>query len=198
MATQIYLLRHGETAWSLTGQHTGRTDLPLTANGEQRASELRARLRGVAFAHVRTSPLQRARRTCELAGFGPVALVDPDLQEWDYGDYEGETTAAIRGQRPGWDVFSDGCPRGESTEAAGARADRVARKLRELDGIVAVFSHGEFLRVLAMRWIGLSVREGRHFALDTASISILRYEHVDQDNPAISLWNSGVFSLVQS
>jgi len=198
MANQIYLLRHGETAWSLSGQHTGRTDLPLTENGELRASRLHARLQGIKFDQVLTSPLQRARRTCELAGFGAAARADPDLQEWDYGDYEGRTTADIRTQHPGWDVFVDGCPHGESVEQISQRADRVVRTLRTLDGTVAVFSHGQFLRALAVRWIGLSVREGRHLALDTASISILGYEHVDQDNPAISLWNSGVFRLVQS
>jgi probable phosphoglycerate mutase len=195
MANQIYLLRHGETTWSLTGQHTGRTDLPLTENGELRASRLRGRLQGIKFNHVLTSPLLRARRTCELAGFGAVARVEPELQEWDYGAYEGRTTADIRLQRPGWDVFRDGCPGGESTEAIGARADRMAQVLLDLDGTVAVFSHGQFLRVLAMRWIGLPVGEGRHFALDTASISILGYEH---ETPAITLWNAGskaVFTL---
>jgi probable phosphoglycerate mutase len=188
MPAQVYLLRHGETAWSLTGQHTGRTDLPLTANGERQASRLRAALQGVRFAHVLTSPLQRARRTCELAGLGVVTRAEPDLMEWDYGDYEGETTAAIHRLRPGWDIFRDGCPNGESPATVGERADRIAGVLRALDGIVAVFSHGQFLRVLAMRWIGLSVGEGRHFALDTASISILGYEH-DTD-PAITLWNA--------
>lgn len=193
MATQIYLLRHGETAWSLTGQHTGRTDLPLTENGELRAARLRGRLQGIKFDHVLTGPLQRARRTCELAGLGEGALLEQDLREWDYGDYEGRTTADIRAQRPGWDVFVDGCPHGDSVEQISQRADRMVSAFRALDGRVAVFSHGQFLRLLAMRWIGLPVGEGRHFALDTASISILGYEHVDQDIPAISLWNSGVF-----
>jgi len=190
MATQIYLLRHGETAWSLTGQHTGRTDLPLTANGELRASRLHARLQGIKFNHVLTSPLQRARRTCELAGFGATARADPDLQEWDYGDYEGRTTVDIRASHPGWDVFVDGCPHGESVEQICQRADRVVRTLRTLDGTVAVFSHGQFLRTLAMRWLGLPVINGRHFALDTASISILGYEHAVHETRAIMLWNA--------
>jgi probable phosphoglycerate mutase len=191
MVAQIFLIRHGETSWSLTGQHTGRTDLPLTENGEHRASYLRGLLSGTKFTHVLTSPLQRARRTCELAGFGPVARVEPDLHEWDYGDYEGRTTADIRAQRPGWNVFQDGCPQGESVEQISQRADRVLAGLRPMDGTVALFSHGQFLRALAVRWIGLPVREGQHFALDTASISILGYEHHNGDIPAISLWNSG-------
>jgi len=191
MANQIYLLRHGETAWSLSGQHTGRTDLPLTENGERRASQLRAQLQGIKFNHVLTSPLQRARRTCELAGFGAVARADPDLQEWDYGDYEGRTTADIHTQHPGWDVFVDGCPHGESVEKISQRADRVVRALRLLDGTVAVFSHGQFLRTLAVRWLGLPVINGRHFALDTASVSILGYEHAEHETPAITLWNAG-------
>ena len=189
MAIQIYLLRHGETAWSLTGQHTGRTDLPLTKNGELRASRLRARLQGITFGHVLTSPLQRARRTCELAGLGAAAQSDPDLREWDYGDYEGRTTAEIRTQHPGWDVFVDGCPHGESVGQISQRADRALTALRRLGGTIALFSHGQFLRVLAMRWVGLPVPEGRHFALETASISILGYEHAPE--PAIILWNAG-------
>ena len=189
MANQIYLLRHGETTWSLTGQHTGRTDLPLTENGERRASRLRARLQGIKFSHVLTSPLQRARRTCELAGLGAAAQAEPDLQEWDYGDYEGRTTADIRTQHPGWDVFVDGCPHGESVEQISQRADRALTGLRQLGGTIALFSHGQFLRALAVRWVGLPVREGRHFALDTASISILGYERAP--DPAITLWNDG-------
>ena len=198
MATQIFLIRHGETSWSLTGRHTGRTDLPLTENGERRASRLRRLLQGIKFTHVLTSPLQRARRTGELAGFGAVARVEPDLSEWDYGDYEGRTTADIRAQHPGWNVFQDGCPQGESVEQISQRADRVLAGLRLMDGAVALFSHGQFLRALAGRWIGLPIREGGHFALDTASVSILGYEHPDGETPAISLWNAGanaVFGL---
>lgn len=195
MATQVYLLRHGETAWSLSGQHTGRTDLPLTANGERRASQLRGRLHGITFNHVLTSPLQRARRTCELAGLGGAVLVEPDLREWDYGDFEGRTTADIRTPHPGWEVFVDGCPHGESVEQISQRADRVLAGLRQRDGTIALFSHGQFLRALAVSWIGLPVRAGRHFALDTASISMLDYGHPDREVPAISLWNSGVSSF---
>jgi len=190
VAAQIFLFRHGETEWSLTGRHTGRTDLPLTENGERRASSLHGLLKGVKFAHVITSPLQRARRTCELAGFGAVARAEPDLQEWDYGDYEGRTTADIRAQRPGWDVFTDGCPHGESVEQVCQRAERVLERIRSMDGTVALFSHGQFLRALAMRWIGLPTQEGRHFALDTASLSILGYEHNDGEVPAICVWNA--------
>ena len=191
MAVKVYLFRHGETAWSLTGQHTGRTDLPLTAEGERRATHLRARLQGVAFNHVLTSPLVRAHRTCELAGLGAVARLDPDLQEWDYGAYEGLTTAEIRARQPGWNVFANGCPGGESVAQVTQRADRVRALLEKLDGTVAVFSHGHFLRALAMQWIGLPLTAGRHFALDTAAMSILGQEPAGSDNRVIALWNSG-------
>jgi broad specificity phosphatase PhoE len=191
MAEQIFLIRHGETQWSLTGQHTGRTDLPLTANGENRATQLRGRLQGIQFANVLTSPLQRARRTCELAGLGARARLEPDLQEWDYGDYEGRTTAEIRAQRPDWNVFLHGCPGGESVKQISRRADRVLAALPETDGPVALFSHGHILRVLAVRWVGLPVEAGRHFPLETASVSILGYEHHDRKAPVITLWNAG-------
>jgi probable phosphoglycerate mutase len=191
MPAQLYLLRHGETAWSLTGQHTGRTDLPLTAAGENEASLLRPRLAGVDFTHVFTSPLQRAWRTCELAGLGRLARMEPDLPEWHYGDYEGLTTDQIRARQPGWNVFDDGCPRGESVAQVSKRADRVLATVRPLDGAVALFSHGHFLRALAVRWIGLPLRDGRLFDLDTGSLSILGYEHADQDSPVISRWNTG-------
>ena len=190
MATQIYLIRHGETVWSLTGQHTGRTDVPLTENGERQALHLRGQLQGIAFTHVLTSPLQRARRTCELAGFGATAKNEPDLMEWNYGEYEGKTSAAIREQQPDWNVFQQGCPQGESVEQVAQRADRVLATLRPLDGTVAVFSHGHFLRALAMRWIGLPLLEGQHFALDTASISILGFETHSAANRVITVWNS--------
>ncbi len=190
MAEQIFLIRHGETEWSLTGQHTGHTDLPLTANGESRATQLRERLQGIQFASILTSPLQRARRTCELAGFGVGARLESDLQEWDYGDYEGRTTAEIRAQHPGWNVFLDGCPGGESVEQISRRADRVLAGVRETEGTVALFSHGHMLRVLAVRWIGLPVEAGRHFPLDTASVSILSCESHDRKAPVITLWNA--------
>jgi probable phosphoglycerate mutase len=201
MVTQIFLIRHGETAWSLTGQHTGRTDLPLTENGERRASQLRGLLQGIKFTHVLTSPLQRARRTCELAGFGAVARVEPDLHELDYGDYEGRTTADIRSQHSSWSMFKDGSPHGESVEKFSERADRVLNALGSVDGTIALFSHGQFLRALAARWIGLPVQAGQHFALDTASISILGYEHTNEEIPAITLWNAtsnAVFTLSPS
>ncbi len=184
----VYLVRHGETAWSVTGQHTGRTDLPLTPRGEQNARRLGARLRGLAFAQVLTSPLQRASRTCELAGFGPVAVPDADLVEWDYGDYEGRRTAEIRAARSGWQLFRDGCPGGESPADVAARADRVAARVRAADGNVLIFSSGHFLRMLAVRWLGLEPVAGRLFLLGAGSVSALGYDH-DRAEPTIRLWN---------
>jgi probable phosphoglycerate mutase len=191
MVEQIFIIRHGETQWSLDGRHTGRTDLPLTENGERRATGLRRMLRGMNFSQVFTSPLQRARRTCELAGFGEAARIAPDLHEWDYGDYEGRTSADIRAQRPGWNIFHDGCPQGESVEQISRRADRVLAGLRPLEGTVALFSHGQFLRTLAVRWIGLPVTDAEHLALDAAAVSILGFEHHSGEIPAISLGNAG-------
>jgi len=185
----IYLARHGETAWSLTGQHTGLTDLPLTARGERNARRLGDRLQGQTLAKVLTSPLQRARRTCELAGFGTRAEIDPDLVEWNYGKYEGRTTADILKERPDWELFRDGCPGGESPKQIGARADRVVSRLRAVPGDVLVFSSGHFIRVLATRWITLAAEAtGRHFMLNTASLSAVGYEH-DLLRPVIRLWN---------
>ncbi len=184
----VYLARHGETAWSLSGQHTGLTDLPLTERGERNARALGERLRGLSMAKVFTSPLQRAARTCELAGFGPAAVVDRDLVEWDYGDYEGRRTVEIRAERPDWQLFRDGCPGGESPDQVGARADRVVSRVRSLDGDVLLFSSGHFLRVLAARWLALEPASGRHFLLGTASLSALSYEH-SLAQPAIRLWN---------
>lgn len=184
----IYLARHGETAWSLSGQHTGVTDLPLTPRGEENARNLANRLRGLNFTRVFTSPLQRARRTCELAGFGAVAQVDPELVEWNYGEYEGITTNEILAERPGWDLFRDGCPGGESPAQIGARADRVVARLRRIPGNVLLFSSGHFLRVLTARWLGLEPGGGRYFVLSTASLSILGYEH-DATESVIRLWN---------
>ena len=183
-----YLGRHGETAWSLSGQHTGRTDLPLTERGERNARALGERLRGLVFARVFTSPLQRAVRTCELAGFGAMAEIDPDLVEWDYGQYEGRRTAEILAQRPGWQLFRDGCPGGESPDEVGARADRVMARARALKGNVLIFSSGHFLRVLAARWLGLDAAGGRYLLLSTASLSALGYEH-NPAEPVIRLWN---------
>jgi len=185
----VYLARHGETAWSLTGQYTGLTDLPLTERGERNARQLGERLRGLTFAKVYTSPLQRARRTCELAGFGAVAEADPDLVEWDYGQYEGRRTAEIRAERPGWLLFRDGCPGGESPAQASARADRIVNRVRAVQGDVLLFSSGHFIRVLATRWIGLEVTDNaRRLMLSTASLSAVGYEN-ELSRPVIRLWN---------
>jgi len=184
----VYLVRHGETAWSATGRHTGLTDLPLTERGERNAKSLRERLAGLVFAKVLTSPLQRAVRTCELAGFGAAVKVDPDLVEWNYGDYEGLRIAEIRAKRPGWQLFRDGCPNGESPEQVGARADRVVRRVRAVKGDVLIFSSGHFLRIFTARWLALEPFAGKFFMLDVASLSTLSYEH-DLSSPAIRLWN---------
>ena len=185
---RMCLVRHGETAWTISGQHTGRTDIPLTERGERDAQELSAQLRGLSFANVLTSPLQRARRTGELAGFGAHAEADADLLEWDYGAYEGRSTADIRAERPGWYLFEDGCPGGESVEAVGARADRVIARIRACAGDVLLFAHRDIFRVLAARWLGVAAREGRYFYLATASLCVLGYHH-DLDEPVIRLWN---------
>jgi broad specificity phosphatase PhoE len=184
----IYVARHGETAWSLSGQHTGLTDLPLTERGERNARRLGERLKGLSFARVFTSPLQRAVRTCELAGFG-AAEVDRDLVEWNYGEYEGRRTAEILAERPDWQLFRDGCPGGESPEQIGARADRVVSRVRAAPGDVLIFSSGHFLRVLAARWLGLEPAAGRYFLLSTASLGTLAYEHNSLSEPVIRLWN---------
>ncbi len=184
----IYLARHGETAWSISGQHTGLTDLPLTARGEQNAGRLGKRLAGHTFSKVFTSPLQRARRTCQLAGFADAAQVDPNLVEWNYGDYEGRRTAEIHAERPDWQLFRDGCPGGESPQQIGARADRVVNNLRSIKGDILVFSSGHFLRVLAARWLGLETAAGKFLILSTASLSQLSYEN-NLSSPAIRLWN---------
>jgi broad specificity phosphatase PhoE len=184
----VYLARHGETAWSLSGQHTGRTDLPLTERGEQQARVLGERLRGAHFAKMLTSPSQRARRTADLAGFAGLAETDPDLAEWDYGQYEGRRTADILAERPGWFLFRDGCPGGETPEQVAARADRVVQRVRAVQGNVAIFSSAHILRVLAVRWLGLEAAAGRYFLLGTSSLSILGYEH-NLAEPAIRLWN---------
>jgi broad specificity phosphatase PhoE len=185
---EIYLVRHGETAWSLSGQHTGRTDLPLTERGQRNARLLGQRMKNLTFARVYTSPLERAARTCALAGFKAEAEVDRDLLEWDYGQYEGRRSAEIRAERPDWDLFRDGCPGGESLDQVGARADAVVKRVRAIDGNVLLFSSGHLLRVLAARWLGLEVGAARYFLLDTAGLSILGYEHTRTD-PAIQLWN---------
>jgi probable phosphoglycerate mutase len=186
---KVYLLRHGETEWSLNGQHTGVTDVPLTENGRLAALHLQPILANEIFTLVLTSPLQRARETCELAGLGKPANVEPDLIEWNYGEYEGLTTEQIRMTRPGWSVFRDGCPGGESPEQVGARADRVLTKVRTAKGDVALFAHGHILRVLAARWVNLSPDYGEHFLLDTATLNVLGYY---RESPAFKIWNAPV------
>src|SRR5213593_104985 len=184
----VYLARHGETAWTVTGQHTGLTDLPLTDRGERNARRLGERLSGLKCAKVFTSPLQRAMRTCALAGFGSVAETGRDLVEWDYGEYEGRLTVDIHRERPDWQLFRDGCPGGESPKEVGTRADRAVKRTRGVKGDVLLFSSGHFLRVFAARWLGLDAAFGRYFLLSTASLSALGYEH-NLSEPVIRLWD---------
>ena len=183
-----YLARHGETAWSITGQHTGTTDLPLTECGQRNARRLGERLKGLTFAAVFTSPLQRAAHTCELAGFGAQAKIDGDLSEWDYGQYEGRRTSEIHQERPEWQLFRDGCPGGESPADVAVRADQVINRIRAIDGDVLLFSSGHFLRTLAARWLGLEPLAGKYFFLGTASLSVLGYEH-SRAQSVIRLWD---------
>jgi broad specificity phosphatase PhoE len=185
---EVYLARHGETAWTLSHQHTGRTDIPLTERGERNARSLGERLRGTTFTRVFSSPLQRARRTAELAGCVGLVELEPDLMEWDYGQYDGKTTAEIRQERPDWSLFRDGCPGGESVTGVGARADRLLARLKGIDGRVLLFGHSHFFRVMAARWLLLPAADGRLFYLSTASLSIMGYEH-SRDEPAVRLWN---------
>jgi probable phosphoglycerate mutase len=185
----LYVARHGETAWSLSGQHTGLTDLPLTPNGERNAKRLGERLKGLKFTKVVTSPLQGASRTCELAGFGNAAEIDRDLVEWDYGQYEGRRSAEIFAERPDWQLFRDGCPGGESPQQVEERADRVVQRLRAVLGDALLFSSGHFIRVLAARWLELGPESAsKYFLLSTASLSALSYEH-NLSHPVIRLWN---------
>ncbi|MDB6125138.1 MAG: phosphoglycerate mutase [Pedosphaera sp.] len=194
MLPRIYFIRHGETEWSLSGQHTGRTDIPLAGHGEDAARKLGERLRDIPFTRVLTSPRQRARRTCELAGLGSKAEIEPDLAEWDYGDYEGLRSVEILQKRPDWNIFRDGCPRGETPAQISGRVDRLIARLRALEGNVALFSHGHLGRVLAARWIGLPVSEAQHFILGTASLSILDFERNHVESPVIALWNAGALT----
>ena len=185
----VFAIRHGETAWSLTGQHTGTTDLPLTDNGRRRAQRLRPVLARETFALVLTSPLERARETCALSGVADRAVIDPDLVEWNYGKYEGLTTAQIHESAPGWLLFRDGCPGGETPAQVGVRVDRVIARARTVEGNVALFSHGHLLRVLAARWLGLPVVAGQHFLLDTGTVNVLAdYRGI----PALKTWNAPV------
>jgi broad specificity phosphatase PhoE len=186
-AQKVYVVRHGETEWSLSGQHTGVTDIPLTENGRAVARRLRPVLAKESFSLVLTSPLGRARETCKLAGLGAGAAVETDLKEWNYGEYEGITSKQIQAMRPGWMIFRDGCPGGESPEQVGARADRVIAGVRAASGDVALFAHGHIFRVLVARWIGLPAAAGQHFLLDTATLNVLGYY---RGSPAVKVWNA--------
>jgi probable phosphoglycerate mutase len=182
----VFAIRHGETAWSLTGQHTGTTDIPLTENGRRRAERMRPLVAGTMFALVLCSPMRRACETCELAGLGDKVVIDRDLVEWNYGNYEGKTPEQIREVAPGWMIFRDGCPGGETPEQVGARVDRVIARSRAVDGDIALFAHGHVLRVLGARWIGLPAGGGQHFQLDTGTLCVLDYYC---EMPAVRVWN---------
>jgi probable phosphoglycerate mutase len=188
-AEEVFLIRHGETAWSVSGQHTGLTDLPLTPQGRAAAKRLAPRLAGTDFALVLTSPLERARSTCELAGLGGRMQVDPDLAEWNYGAYEGLTPEEIGRTAPGWMIFSDGCPGGESPDQVSARVDRVIGRVHAVGGPVALFAHGHVFRVFVARWIGLPATHGRHFLLDTSTLNVLGYY---RGHPAVQCWNAPI------
>jgi len=194
---RLYLIRHGETEWALSGRHTGLTDIPLTQNGEDEARKLGKHLRDIQFAQVLTSPLQRAHQTCALVGLEPVPEIEPDLAEWDYGDYEGKRSVDIRKERPDWNVFRDGCPHGERPAQISARADRLIARLCKLDGNIALFSHGQFGGVLAVRWIGLAVVEAQHFPLGTASVSVFTFASHHPTVPVIALWNATAHNINQ-
>jgi probable phosphoglycerate mutase len=193
MPGELWLIRHGETEWSRSGAHTGRTDLPLTEAGRRQAQGIARCLAGRKFALVLTSPLQRARETCALAGYTQAAQVEPNLREWDYGDYEGLTSAQIREQSPDWSIWTGAVPHGETIEQVAARADAVLERTARTAGEVALFAHGHILRILTARWLGVSPRDGRLFALDTASLSVLGHEH---ENRVITRWNLAGESLV--
>ena len=186
---QLFLARHGDTAWTDSRQHTGRTDIPLNERGEERARQLGERLRGFSFVHVFTSPLQRASRTCELAGFGSVAEVDADLLEWDYGRWEGKLTSDILKDQPGWQLFRDGCSDGESPQDVAARADRFIARVHGMAGDVLAFSSGHIIRMIAARWHGMPPGAGRVFYCRPASVGVLGFEHDHRDEPVLRLWN---------
>jgi broad specificity phosphatase PhoE len=185
----LYLARHGDTAWTDSHQHTGRTDLPLNERGQEHARQLGGALRGFSFVRVFTSPLQRAAKTCELAGFGAVAEVDPDLIEWDYGPLEGTLTNDVLKDHPGWELFHDGCPGGESPRQVAARADRFIDRVKDIKGDVLAFSSGHIIRMIAARWCGLTPASGRVFFCRPASVGVLGFEHDSRDQPIIRLWN---------
>jgi broad specificity phosphatase PhoE len=186
---RLFLVRHGATAWSDSGQHTGRTDLPLNEKGRERARQLGGPLRRLSFAAVFTSPLQRAATTCALAGFAEVAVKDPDLLEWNYGRYEGKTTKEILAERPGWEIYRDGCPEGESPQNVATRADRFIQRARGIDGDVLVFSSAHIIRMIAARWLEMPPGAGRCFISRPASVGVLAFEHNNRDEPVIGLWN---------
>jgi broad specificity phosphatase PhoE len=186
---RLFLARHGDTAWTDTGQHTGRTDVPLNETGQERARQLGTVLGQFSFVQVFTSPLQRAAKTCELAGFGGVATVDADLLEWDYGGFEGKLSADIMKEQPGWQIFRDGCPGGESPQDAAARADRFLNRVRSFEGDVLAFSSGHIIRMIAARWLGLPPDGGRFFFCRPASVGMLTFEHHSREQPIVGLWN---------
>lgn len=185
----LYIIRHGETAWSLTGQHSGATDLPLTPHGEDEARGLALPLRDIAFSNVLTSPLLRARQTCGFAGLGAAAMIEPDLIEWNYGDYEGRRSADIRRERPDWSIYRDGCPGGETPAAVAARADNLIERFGRSGNCIALFTHGQFACSLAARWLGLDIGQAAHLAIDTASIGILGHSRSRPEARVVSLWN---------
>jgi broad specificity phosphatase PhoE len=187
---RLYLARHGDTAWTDSRRHTGRTDLPLSERGEDRAGQLGQVLSPIPFAHVFTSPLRRVARTCALAGFGEVARINRELLEWDYGPYEGKTTSEIVRERPGWELFRDGCPGGESVQDVADRADRFIARVQELGGDVLAFSSGHIIRMIAARWLGLPPAAGRCFFCQPGSVGELGFEHDSRDEPIVRLWNS--------
>lgn len=192
---EVYVIRHGETEWSLSGRHTGLTDLPLTDHGRKTAELLRSVLAVPSFALVLTSPLQRARLTCELAGLSGQARITTDLEEWHYGDYEGLTTKQIHAQAPKWSIFLDGCPGGEAPEQVSIRVDRLVDVVKNAQGHVALFAHGHILRVFVTRWLTLPIAVGRHFVLDTGTLNILSY---DRGCPAVKRWNAPIEDAVHS
>lgn len=192
---KAYLVRHGETAWSITGQHTGLTDLALTTQGEEQSRGLGPRLQSMGITGVLVSPRLRARQTCDLAGMGAASQIEPDLAEWDYGNHEGRRSVDIRRDEPDWDIWRDGCPGGESTADIVVRADRLIARLAEMKGIVALFSHGQFGAALAVRWIGLALIEGKHFTLHPASVSVLATDDQHADRRVIELWNECQWAL---
>jgi broad specificity phosphatase PhoE len=186
---RLFLARHGDTPWTVSGQHTGRTDLPLNSQGEQNARQLGERLRANSYTRVFTSPLQRASKTCKLAGFGDRAEIDSDLLEWDYGAFEGKTTDQILEAHPGWQLYRDGCPNGESPDEVAARANRFLARVRDIQGDVLAFSSGHIIRMIAARWLGLPAASGRYFYCRPASVGVLGYEHNSYDEPIIRAWN---------